>query len=231
MLHPPFSDGAREVRDFYIAHLDPLFGTSGTEQTFACRQPCFVKLEQAQKHTAKASTILTELKAMHVGTGASSSTTRDTSSLVEVSTQTDIGWCDASVQTDVWEVEASTIHKKRVHPDSAVAENLGSTPKRPRLALSVGKGSKRSLQRAGASIGTPAPKRARVELQLASMHAVQPDLLATPETGAKQDHIKCSFWNASRIATSTVGSSKSRWRRGTETLLGTAIALNKKFND
>ena len=65
LLHPPSSDGAREVRDFYIAHLDPLFGTSGTEQTFACRQPFFVKLEQAQKHTAKASTILTELKAIH----------------------------------------------------------------------------------------------------------------------------------------------------------------------
>ena len=40
----------------------------------------------------------------------------------------------------------------------------------------------KGLCRAGTGIGTPAPKRARVELQLASTHAVQLDLLATLET-------------------------------------------------
>jgi len=40
---------------------------------FACRRPCFVKLEQALKRTAKANTIITELKAMHPGTGVTDS--------------------------------------------------------------------------------------------------------------------------------------------------------------
>jgi len=115
-----------------MTHLNPLLDTSITQKMFACRRPCFVKLEQALKHTAKANTIITELKAMHLGTGVTdsdSSTARDTSSM---SSQTDFGWCGASVQTNVSEVEASKIIKKRVYSQSAVA---GSTPKCPRLTL------------------------------------------------------------------------------------------------
>ena len=79
--HPPSSDGSRAVRDFYMTHLNPLLDTSITQKMFACRRPCFVKLEQALKHTAKANTIITELKAMHPGTGVTdsdSSTARGT---------------------------------------------------------------------------------------------------------------------------------------------------------
>ena len=71
LLHPPSSDG---VKSFYIAHLNPLLDTSIKEQTFTCRQPSFAKLEQALKHTAKANALLRKLKAMDLGTGASSST-------------------------------------------------------------------------------------------------------------------------------------------------------------
>ncbi len=35
LLHPPSSDGARAVRDFYIAHSNPLLDISVAEQTFA----------------------------------------------------------------------------------------------------------------------------------------------------------------------------------------------------
>ena len=73
LLHPPSSDGSRAVRDFYMTHLNPLLDTSITQKMFACRRPCFVKVEQALKHTAKANTIITELKAMHPGTGVTDS--------------------------------------------------------------------------------------------------------------------------------------------------------------
>jgi len=180
LLHPPSSDGSRAVRDFYVTHLNPLLDTSITQKMFACRRPCFVKLEQALKHTAKANTIITELKATHPGTGVTdsdSSTARGTSSM---SSQPDFRWCDASVQTNVSEVEACKIIKKRVHSQSAVT---GSTPKRPRFTLSAGKGSKRSQQNSG--IWAPEPKRARLELQMAKTHSVQPNTISTPETGAK----------------------------------------------
>ena len=84
--HPPSSDGSRAVRDFYMTHLNPLLDTSITQKMFACRRPCFVKVEQALKHTAKANTIITELKAMHPGTGVTdsdSSTARGTTSCGE----------------------------------------------------------------------------------------------------------------------------------------------------
>ena len=47
-----------------------------------------------------------------------------------------------------------------------MAENIGSTPKRPRFSLSAGKTSKRSLPMS--NIGAPDPKRARLELQPAT---------------------------------------------------------------
>ena len=168
LLHPPSSDGSRAVRDFYTAHVNPLLDTSTVQPQFACRQPCFAKLEQAMKHTAKANKIITELKAMYSGAGAC----RASSSAVTVT---------------------SIINGKRQNPGGTVAENRGSTPKRPRFSLSAGKTSKRSLPMS--NIGAPDPKRARLELQPATVAcpgAAYPasfhSLTATPETGTSQLH-------------------------------------------
>ena len=56
-----------------MAHVDPLLDTYTMQQQFACRQPCFAKLEQAMKHTAKANTFIAKLKVTYFGAGASSS--------------------------------------------------------------------------------------------------------------------------------------------------------------
>ena len=73
------------------------------------------------KHTAKANEIITELKAMYSGAGAC----RASSSAVTVT---------------------SIINGKGQNPGGTVAENLGSTPKRPRFSLSAGKNPKDLFQ-------------------------------------------------------------------------------------
>ena len=85
----------------------------------------------------------------------------------------------------------SIINGKGQNPGGTVAENLGSTPKRPRFSLSAGKTSKRSLPMS--NIGASDPKRARLELQPATCPgAAYPvsfhSLTATSETGTSQQH-------------------------------------------
>ena len=119
------------------------------------------------KHTAKANTFIAELKAMYSGAGAG----RTSSSAVSGSV-------------------TSIINGKGPNPGGTVAENLGSTPKRPRFSLSARKTPERSLLIS--DIGAPDPKRTRLELQPATSPAAYPvsfhSLTATPETGTSQQH-------------------------------------------
>ena len=169
LLHPPSSDGSRAVRDFYTAHVNPLLDTSTMQRQFACRQPCFAKLEQAMKHTAKANTFIAELKAMYSGAGASTRSSAVSRSVTTLSITDGNG----------------------PNPGGTVAENLGSTPTRPRFGLSAEKTPKRSLLMS--DIGAPDRKRSRLELQPATCPATAcptsfRSLTATPETGTSQQH-------------------------------------------
>ena len=136
------------------------------QQQFACRQPCFAKLEQAMKHTVKANTFIAKLKAMYSGAGASSSAVSGSAMTL-------------------------SINGNGPNPGGTVAENLGSTPTRPRFGLSAEKTPKRSLLMS--DIGAPDPKENyRLELQPATCPTACPtsfrSLTATPETGTSQQH-------------------------------------------
>lgn len=93
------------------------------------------------KHTVKANTFIAKLKAMYSGAGASSSAVSGSAMTL-------------------------SINGNGPNPGGAVAENLGSTPTRPRFGLSAEKTPKRSLLMS--DIGAPDPKRTRLELQPAT---------------------------------------------------------------